>query len=138
MPSVHAHQVLAAAAVAVAVLVRLLQFACSQLQVSQKMQSSCAVYKSAPYCCTLALLNCTATYKQRRLAAVATLWFYAAVIMQCCRSYLVMRASPVGQRTSGATSGTCSHAARSRGPAALWMAAGNERHDANVTNTCLL
>lgn len=41
--------------------------------------------------------------------------------------HVVMRASPVGQRTSGATSGTCWQAASSLGPAALWMAA-QRRH----------
>jgi hypothetical protein len=47
---------------------------------------------------------------------------------------VVMRASPVGQRTSGATSGTCSHAALSRGPAALWIAASS--NDTAVAHDC--
>lgn len=38
----------------------------------------------------------------------------------------VMRASPVGQRTPGLISGTALHASSSSGPAALWMAVGQQ------------
>ena len=37
-------------------------------------------------------------------------------------AYLVMRASPVGQRTLGRTSGTVRHSSSSSGPAARWIA----------------
>lgn len=46
-------------------------------------------------------------------------------VPKLCWPHVVMRASPVGQRTSGANSGTCWQAAISLGPAALWMAAGH-------------
>lgn len=38
------------------------------------------------------------------------------------KARLVIRASPVGHRTPGRTSGTCRHSASSSGPAAEWMA----------------
>lgn len=47
----------------------------------------------------------------------------ACAVRDVLSTHVVMRASPVGQRTPGATSGTCWQAAISLGPAARWMAA---------------
>lgn len=55
---------------------------------------------------------------QRHQRLYVTMQHKAARSLHNQAAHFVMRASPVGQRTPGDTSGTCLHASNSRGPAA--------------------